>query len=109
MKVFVRGETIIATYADDADVPPDAHGKDVNVVMLPASAVTQRPREVGSPIIDMKLAKDWREQAGRYRPASRGVTDVLQYVLDHGADPDQWPADAKRHLAEIKKTWPKAS
>jgi hypothetical protein len=112
MKVFFKSSptgkspVVVATYSDDADVPPNAHGPGVQMVEAPQDLLTIEREEDGTPL--MTLPPDWRTRLKDFKSDSPVATmrELIGYILSEGADPSKWTADAKQRLEKIKKGWP---
>jgi hypothetical protein len=124
MKVFIRpteltsghAPTVIASYADDTDVPLDAHG-DAVVLTVPNKLLVFETFPDGTPK-PPKLKEGWREQAAEATLAAEaqrridevmtpseqisGIYELLQFTMQYGGDVSQWPQDAKARKAELE-------
>jgi hypothetical protein len=127
MKIFVRssglGESrpqVVAYYDDDTDVPADAHGPGMMVINVPPNALVQETLPSG--ILDApRLVPNWRELASTQivaGEAKRRIEEVLppaeqlatlreliDFIIQHGIDVSQWPAEAKTRKAKIDDAW----
>ena len=122
MKVFIRTSelsakkpNVVAFYPDSTDIGDDAHGDGMTVLILPQAVVTAD--RLGMIFLD----ESWRERAGSLpvdAEAKRRIDeaftvseqvealrDLVQFLIEHGADVSNWPADAKERKALLDERW----
>jgi hypothetical protein len=115
MKCFVRtsdldegGEIeVLAFYDDDTDVPAEAHGSDTRIITVDHGLLTFPMKSDGTPEMP-RIPADWRERSRKVFPLgerTKSVYELVNFILEHGADVSQWPQEAKDRYDEIQNRW----
>jgi hypothetical protein len=115
-KVFIRSSDltrerpiVVASYNDDVDIPDNAHGEGMSVLILPSYLLAGPSTEsLGM----SSLAKGWRARAGEIpikaeaqRRIEKGfpvldqltlVHEMIDAITKYGTDLSKWPADVRQ-------------
>lgn len=93
---------VAGIYDDDKIIPAEMRRSDLAILNVASSALEMSER-------GPELKAGWRETEPRERAVSPlqakvdRLTELLDLVLDHGADVSKWPAAARRRRDEIKR------